>query len=297
MKDSLFSNKLAAAILIVLLLFIGLPVIAETTVALLGGHHGDHHYEEDNPFGLAYTPYAELVGVGAAGAEEEEEVSLGCLLADASAERGARSAAICASCHSFDQGGANGTGPNLWDIVNRPVAAVSGYSYSGALQGLGGEWTYDKLDQYLYDSQQYVPGTQMAQKIRKDNKRADILAYLGSLSGGEAAAYPECTPPAAEGETAAEEETPMEEAAASAADRTDFEVPEPGEATLPDDEVNNAGDDGYPADPEQDINLRSTGEQPITRDNTDDGYPGTSDDDAAADDGDDADIEEEDGGR
>ncbi|GGY46887.1 c-type cytochrome [Parvularcula lutaonensis] len=237
MKDPLFTNKLAAAILIVLLIFIGLPVIINTFVTLASGHHGDHHFDEENPFGLAYTPYSELVGAPAA-AQEEEKVSLGCLLAEADPERGKRGAGICASCHSFDQGGANGTGPALWNVVGRDIASVEGYSYSSALASMEGEWTYEKLDQYLYDSQAYVPGTQMAQKIRKDNKRADILAYLGTLTSGDPVPFPECVT----SEEMAEGDTPMEEAAESAADRADFEVPGPGEAELDDSTVNTMED-------------------------------------------------------
>jgi len=30
------------------------------------------------------------------------------------AEAGKRAAAICSSCHTFDKGGADGIGPNLW---------------------------------------------------------------------------------------------------------------------------------------------------------------------------------------
>jgi cytochrome c len=274
MKDPLFSNKLAGAILVVLLLFVGLPVIAGTFANLLGGHHGDHHYEEGNPFGLSYTPYAELVGAGGAAGAEEEQISLGCLLAEADAERGARSAAICASCHSFDQGGPQGTGPNLWNVVNRDIGSVAAYnSYTGALQSEEGVWSYDRLDGYLYDSQQYITGTAMAQKIRKDNKRADILAYLGTLKSGEPAAYPACEPPAEEGAEMAEgEETPMNEVAGEAADRVDFEVPDPGEATLPDSEVNNPGEDGYPGDGTRDIPSNLT---EVPKDSTpDEGAPG-----------------------
>ncbi|NNU15794.1 cytochrome c family protein [Parvularcula sp. ZS-1/3] len=235
MKDSLFSNKLAAVVLIVLLLFIGLPVVVNTMGVVFGGHHG-HEYEEDNPFGLAYQPYAELAVSGGAQVEEVQ-VSLGCLLAEADATRGQRSAGVCAACHSFDAGGANLTGPKLWNVLGREVASVDGYGdYSGALKALGGDWTYDKLDQYLYNSSAYVPGTNMNQAIRKDNKRADILLYLGSLSDNPIE-VPECVPPAAE-------EAPMEEAAAEAADGVDFEAPGPGETELPDQEVNTMEDDG-----------------------------------------------------
>lgn len=194
MKDSLFSNKLAAAVLIVLLLFIGLPVIVHTFEALTSGHHGHEEYDEANPFHLTHVPYATLVGGGPA-KEEEEVVSLGCLLADADASRGERGAAICASCHSLNEGGGNGTGPRLWNVVGRDIGSVSDYSgYTAAIQSFGGEWTYENLDAYLYNSGAFMPGTNMAQAVRKDNKRADILAYLGTLTSGAPVPFPECVP-------------------------------------------------------------------------------------------------------
>ena len=193
MKDSLFSNKLAAAILLVLLFAVGLPTIGTTMITLLKGHHGDHHYDEANPFDLHYVPYAELVGVPSGdGAAAEEVVTLGCLLAEASADRGARGAQICASCHSLEKDGANMTGPALWNVMGRDIASVDGFGYSGALREVDGDWTYAKMDQYLYDSGAYVPGTAMAQKIRKDSKRADILAYLGTLRDGDPLPMPAC---------------------------------------------------------------------------------------------------------
>ncbi len=202
MKDPLFGNKVAGAILATLLLFVGLPVIFKTVQTLAGGHHGDHHASEENPFDLAYIPYSQLQ-VSGAPQEEEVKVSLGCLMADASAERGARGALVCTSCHSLEQGGGNGTGPALWGIMGRQVASVGGFGYTGALQELGGDWDFEKMDAYLANSQAYVPGTQMVQRISKDNKRADILAYLATLTDGEQLAFPECIPPA---EEVAEEE-------------------------------------------------------------------------------------------
>ncbi|MEM9839443.1 MAG: c-type cytochrome [Pseudomonadota bacterium] len=194
MKDSLFSNKLAAAALLTLLLAIGLPVMMNTVRTLASGHHGHEKHDEENPFHLAYIPYAKLEGVSAAAGAEEVKMSLGCMLAEASADRGARGAAICASCHSLEEGGGNGTGPALWNVMGRDIASVDGYGYTSALQGVEGEWTFEKMDAYLYDSQGYVSGTQMAQKIRKDNKRMDILAYLATLNSGEALAFPACEP-------------------------------------------------------------------------------------------------------
>ncbi|MEO1042234.1 MAG: c-type cytochrome [Pseudomonadota bacterium] len=202
MKDPLFTNKLAGAVLVTLLMFVGLPVIFNTIQTLAGGHHGDHHGSEDNPFALAYVPYSNLQVAGGP-QEEVVKVSLGCLMAEASAERGARGALVCTSCHSLEQGGGNGTGPALWGIMGRQVASVGGFGYTSALQGLGGDWDFEKMDAYLANSQAFVPGTQMVQKISKEGKRADILAYLASLTDGEALAFPECIPPAVEEEEVA----------------------------------------------------------------------------------------------
>ncbi|NRA28890.1 MAG: c-type cytochrome [Parvularculaceae bacterium] len=193
MKDPLFSNKLAAAALVTLLIAVGIPVVIHTFEVLAEGHHHDKH-DEENPFHLAYIPYVELVGGGAAPVEEEK-ISLGCLLANADPARGEKGAKLCASCHSLEAGGGNGTGPALWNLLDRAVGSVDGYGYTAALQGYDGAWSYEELDGYLYDSAAYINGTAMNQKIRKDNKRADILAYLGTLRDGGAAPYPVCEPP------------------------------------------------------------------------------------------------------
>ena len=249
MKDPLYGNKVAAAVLIVALLAIGLPTVVGTFAELSEhvAHHDEEAYIPDCPEGIVYAPF-DCSGLGGVAETDDGPVIPWVnYLAQADIERGARAAAICSSCHSFDKGGPNGTGPNLWEVVGRPVASVAGYAYSSALQGLGGVWDYETLDPYLENSQAYVSGTQMAQKIRKDQKRADIIAYLGSLSDNpvplpEPVEVPE---PGAEGE----ETDPMQEAGEVAADNLDFEAAQPGEAVRPDSSVNNPGDDGYPGDP------------------------------------------------
>ncbi len=174
-KDPLLSNKIAGAVLAAALLIFGLPQL--TAAIFGGGHHGGGHDEELH---LAYC-CVELE-TEAAGPVEEAPADLGTLLAAASAAGGERRATLCKSCHTFDEGGANGTGPNLWNVVSRPVASVAGFNYSSALKEFGGVWSYERLDGYLKNSQEYVPGTAMVQRFAKDGQRADILAYLGSLS-------------------------------------------------------------------------------------------------------------------
>ena len=178
-QDPLFGNKLAAALLTAGLLAVSLPQLSAALFAG-GAHGGGHGGGHGEALHLAYP--IEFQAEGAAAAEAVPEVSLAALLAAASPAAGERRAAICKSCHSFEQGGPNGAGPNLWSVVGRPVASASGFNYSSALQGAGGTWTYDRLDAYLKNSQEYVPGTNMNQRFPKAEQRAELLAYLQTLS-------------------------------------------------------------------------------------------------------------------
>ena len=189
MQDPLLSNKIAAAVLTALLLIFGLP---QLTKALMGGGHhvggGELH--------LAYGGELEL-DTGGGAAEAAPEVDLGTLLANASASGGERRAALCKSCHTFDKGGANGTGPNLWGVVGAQVANHAGFNYTSALKDAGGVWSYDRLDKYLENSQAYIPGTAMVQRFAKPEQRADLLAFLQTLSDSPVP-FPAPTPAAAE---------------------------------------------------------------------------------------------------
>ena len=90
----------------------------------------------------------------------------------------------CAACHSFDKGGANKVGPDLWGVVNRPIASHEGFSYSEALAGKSGDaWDYDHLNEFLTSPKAYAPGTKMSfAGISKDTERADVIAYLRTLA-------------------------------------------------------------------------------------------------------------------
>jgi cytochrome c len=113
----------------------------------------------------------------------EKETPIAVLLADASAEQGQAAIRQCAACHTFDKGGPNRVGPNLYGVVGRQVAAHEGFNYSDALKKLGGEWTFEKLSDYIENPRAAVPGTKMTfAGINRDKQRADVLAYLRSLS-------------------------------------------------------------------------------------------------------------------
>ncbi len=105
------------------------------------------------------------------------------LLAAADAEAGAKLSKKCAACHSFDKGGKKKVGPNLWDIVGKAIAGGEGYKYSGALSGLGGEWTYDNLDAFLTKPKDFAAGTKMSfAGLKKAEDRANLIAFLRGRS-------------------------------------------------------------------------------------------------------------------
>ncbi len=89
----------------------------------------------------------------------------------------------CAACHSFDKGGPNKVGPNLYNIVGRKVASAEGYTYSDAMKAKGGNWGFDELYAFLAAPKAVVPGTKMSfAGYPKFEDRANLLLYLHSLS-------------------------------------------------------------------------------------------------------------------
>ena len=97
----------------------------------------------------------------------------------------------CVACHSFNEGGKAGIGPNLYGVVGGPHAHMVGYEYSAALKAKQGPWTYDELYEWLKKPSAYAPGTKMSYAGLADpQKRADIIDYLHTLSHS-----PEALPP------------------------------------------------------------------------------------------------------
>jgi cytochrome c len=105
------------------------------------------------------------------------------VLASASAERGAQVAKQCQICHNLQQGQGPKVGPDLWNVVGRKIASVSGFDYSAALKGKSGTWTFDVLNEWLTKPSAFAPGTKMTfAGLARDNQRADLIAYLDTLS-------------------------------------------------------------------------------------------------------------------
>jgi cytochrome c len=104
-------------------------------------------------------------------------------LAGASAERGAQAAKQCEICHNVEEGKGAKIGPDLYGVVGRAVASEPGFSYSAALKAKGGKWTFAALNKWITDPRADVPGTSMTfAGVSAEKKRADIIAYLNTLS-------------------------------------------------------------------------------------------------------------------
>ena len=157
---------------------------------------------------------------GATAAEAPREIPIEELFAQASIERGEKVAKKCAACHNFKEGAGSKVGPELYGVVGRQTATFPGFKYSDAMKAHGGSWDALMLNTYLTNPKAEVPGTSMAfAGLPKAAERADLIAYLNSLSANPkplptaAAAAPAQAAPAAEAPAA-----PAEAPAAPAAE-------------------------------------------------------------------------------
>ncbi|HJE25581.1 MAG TPA: c-type cytochrome [Methylorubrum populi] len=169
--DSFELNKVAGAVLGALLFAVGSGFVAELI----------YHPKPAGNAGYP-LPEPEPKSAGAEAAAPKVE-PIAVRLASADADKGKGGTKACQACHSFEKGGPNKVGPDLWDIVERQKAHHEGFDYSAGLKEKGGAWTYEDLDHFLENPKGYVKGTKMAfAGISSPTERANVIAYLRTLS-------------------------------------------------------------------------------------------------------------------
>jgi cytochrome c len=202
MASSLEGNKIFAAILTAAIVASASGVVSRIVYA--------PHELEENVYEV------DLAAIGVEEEEPEEAAPIAARLASADPAAGEAGTKACTSCHGFEQGAANKVGPPLWGIVQTDIASHD-FEYSSAMAELEGAWTYENLDAFLASPRNWLPGTKMSfAGINDPEKRADVIAYLRSLSDSPAP-LPEA-PAGAEGEPAGGgEPSPAQEAPANEA--------------------------------------------------------------------------------
>jgi cytochrome c len=194
MSDLTF-NKVAGAVLATGLAIVGLRELSNGVFA---------------PHPVDKPGYLVQVAEGGAegGAAAEAPIDWGTVLPTADVAAGEATFAKCKSCHSIEQGGPNGTGPDLWGVVGRKPGTHGGFAYSPAMTDFGAKqpvWDYEHLSEFIKGPQKYIAGTKMTfVGLKKPEDRINLIAYLRSQGGTlpvpapnpAAAAAPEATAPA-----------------------------------------------------------------------------------------------------
>jgi cytochrome c len=168
-------NKIIAAVLVALL------------VAMLSSFISRKIVSVEMPKKNAYV--VEGVGqpapaAGAAAAAPAGPAPIGPLLAKASVDAGAKTARVCATCHSFGKGEPAKIGPNLYGVVGNVHAHMQGFDYSDAMKAMAGHpWSFEELNQFLFSPRDHIPGTKMTfAGIKNDQDRANVIAWLNTQS-------------------------------------------------------------------------------------------------------------------
>lgn len=95
------------------------------------------------------------------------------------AETGARVFARCKACHTLEEGGKSGAGPNLHGVIGSMSGTrETGFNYSDALREAAIEWTDENLEGWLENPRKFIKGSRMAIGLSKEQQRKDVIAYL-----------------------------------------------------------------------------------------------------------------------
>ena len=169
--DSFEINKIIAAVLVTVLIVLGIGKIS------------DFMFVIDKPTVVAYKVEAVDEDGQLSSVSTESKVDISALLAVGSVEHGQKVFKKCKACHSIKEGGGNNIGPKLWNVMFRPVGAISDYKYSKALQEYKKEWNWEEMNGFLIKPSKWIKGNKMGfAGLKNEKDRASVMLYLNENS-------------------------------------------------------------------------------------------------------------------
>ena len=158
-------NKIITAILVTVLVVFGIGKISNII------------FDKDDKKVVAYK--VEAPEGLATQASTDTSVDIAALLALGDAAHGEKVFKKCKACHSIKQGGGNKIGPKLWNVMFRPVGAVTEYKYSKALSSYGKEWSWEEMNGFLIKPSSWIKGNKMGfAGLKSEKDRASVILYL-----------------------------------------------------------------------------------------------------------------------
>ncbi len=172
-------------------------------IALGGAIVSSKYFHDERPEKMGYAiEGVEVEGEGGG----DSGPGLNTLLASADVAAGEKVFAKCAACHTVNQGGANGIGPNLYATVGEGIGqGKGGFAFSEALKSKGGEWSFDNLDHWLKSPREFAPGTKMTfAGLSNPADRANLIAWLNTQGANLPLPAADAAPAAADNAAPAE---------------------------------------------------------------------------------------------
>ncbi len=163
-------NKIITAILVTILVVFGIGKISNII------------FDKDDKNIVAYKVEAPESEIGLASATDTN-VDLNALFAMADVAHGEKVFKKCKACHSIKQGGSNKIGPKLWNVMFRPVGAITDYKYSKALSSYNKEWDWEEMNGFLLKPSTWIKGNKMGfAGLKSEKDRASVIMYLNENS-------------------------------------------------------------------------------------------------------------------